>query len=319
MMRQVRTAIAAALVAAVLLLGGCGASSAGDTASAWAGGNKTAASAPSAAPMKPMENGWYEDAVAEDAAEAPSLVQSASGSEQAAKRIYQARLELETTEFDKAQQEILALTEELGGYLESSSVGEYGSGYRRGDFTVRIPAEQFQFFLKQAGQLCHVTWQSSSCQDVSEYYYDTAGRLETQRTKLSRLQELLSRAENMEDIITLENAISDTEMNIEYLSGELQHYDALVDYSTVSFSLQEVYRFTETEETATGFGQRMGSALASGWHNFTAQLEELIVAVAYNWVWLAVLVVIAGVALRRISRRRREKAKKTAAQEGDKP
>ena len=48
--------------------------------------------------------------------------------------------------------------------------------------------------------------------------------------KLERLQKLLAQAENMEDIITIESAISETEWNIEDLSGTLRHYDALVDF-----------------------------------------------------------------------------------------
>ena len=49
-------------------------------------------------------------------------------------------------------------------------------------------------------------------------YYDNEARLTTQRTKLERLQELLSKAEAMEDIITIESAISETELQIEYLT-----------------------------------------------------------------------------------------------------
>lgn len=69
------------------------------------------------------------------------------------------------------------------------------------------------------GTLCHVTWQDDSAENISEQYYDTQSRLETAQIKLARLQELLKKAENMEDIITIESAISETEYEIERLSG----------------------------------------------------------------------------------------------------
>ena len=57
----------------------------------------------------------------------------------------------------------------------------------------------------------------------------------------------------MEDIITIESAISETEYQIESLSGTLRHYDALVDYATIHISLQEVYRLSNVEEPAESF------------------------------------------------------------------
>ena len=123
---------------------------------------------------------------------------------------------------------------------------------------------------------------SSAARWVSEAYYDTESRLVTQRTKLERLQELLAKAENMEDIITLESAIADTELNIEYLTGTLRKYDALVDYATVEITLEEVYVLSEQEQPVTGFWPRLAQAFALGF--------------ARNWVgsliWLAVIAAV---------------------------
>ncbi|MBU5628103.1 DUF4349 domain-containing protein [Oscillibacter sp. MSJ-2] len=221
-----------------------------------------------------------------------------------AKRIYTAQVQMETTEFDSAASSIAELVEELGGWFESSSVSSYGSGYRYGNYTVRVPADQYTPFLSQVGTLCHVTYQSQGTEDVTEVYYDTSGRLKTQQVKLERLQELLRRAETMEDIITVESAISETEAQIEALSGELQRYDHLVDYSTVYLSLDEVYRLSNVEEPVSTLSGRLGAAFSSGWKDFTGFLESLVVALAYGWVWVVVLIAVAAVVLRRLRLRR---------------
>ena len=147
------------------------------------------------------------------------------------KIIYTGDINLETTAFDETVKALAALAEVKGGYLESSTVGGGSRGYRWADYTVRVPSAQFQGFLDQAGELAHVTWRNTNLENITETYYDTAGRLKTQQIKLERLQKLLSQAENMEDIITIESAISETEWNIEDLSGTLRHYDALVDFA----------------------------------------------------------------------------------------
>lgn len=110
----------------------------------------------------------------------------------------------------------------------------------------------------------------------------------------------------MEDIITIESAISETEWNIEDLSGTLRHYDALVDFATINVHVSEVYKYSDTEELPENFGDRLSSALSRGWHSFVNGMEDFAVALAYSWMWLilwAVIIVTAVVILRKIRRR----------------
>lgn len=224
-----------------------------------------------------------------------------------AKLIYTASLEMETTDFAQADKDLTALVDQMGGYFQDSSVNNYGSGYRSGSYTVRVPVAKFKPFCDQMGRLCHVTNKTSSAENVSEAYYDTESRLTTQKTKLQRLQALLAKAEKMEDIITLESAISETELTIEQLSGTLRQYDALVDFATVYLTMTEVYKLSNTEEPATGFAQRMGTALASGWKNFVSGLEGLLVGLAYGWPWVLVLAVVVLVVVRVLVVRKRRR------------
>lgn len=296
------------LLALLGLLSGCGGG--GDTAAA-----DTATSADTADNGTAASGGsygaWAETEVAEDSGQAED---GASDRLENAKMIYTARMEVETTAFDTAAADLRTLVEILGGYFEQAAVHNYGSGYRSGDYTVRVPADQFQPFLDRVGTLCHVTYQEQTSENISEAYYDAESRLATQRTKLERLQNLLAQAENMEDIITIESAISDTELEIERLTGTLRQYDALVDYATVHLSLQEVYQLSNVEEPATSFASRMGAAFASGWRGFVGALESLAVALAYGWVWL-LLLAAAGTAAGRILWKRRRRERQAASKE----
>ena len=279
------------------------------------GGSAKSSDAAAAAPqMMDMSAEGVEEEAAEDygyagsAAEAPA----AAHQEEGAKIIYTADMELETTDFDGAVEALARLTEECGGYYESSRQSNGGS-YRSASYTVRVPAEQYRPFLTQAGALCHLLELYEYTEDVSEVYYDTAGRLETQQTKLARLQELLRRAESMEDIIALESAIAETEEQIDRLSGELRHYDAQVDYSTVNIYLEEVYRLSNVEEPAQGFGSRLAAALKSGLNGFVSGMESLAIALAYGWLWLALLAAAAVIVVLLVRRARKRRAAARAA------
>lgn len=210
-----------------------------------------------------------------------------------AKKIYRATLELQTLEFEKANEDIDRLIEEVGGWVEQKDVSTYSSSYRSAYYTVRVPAAKFESFCAGVGELCHVTYSTSSAEDISESYYDTKARLETAQIKLARLQELLKDADNMADIITIESAISDTEYQIDALSGTLRSYDSLVDYATVCFNLNEVYRLSNTEDAPKSFGEKLSNAFSEGIEDAGELLEDIAIWLAYNWllviIWLAVI------------------------------
>lgn len=231
------------------------------------------------------------------------------------KMIYNGYMEMQTQDFDAAASGIEALVRELGGYFQQSSVSNRGSSsYRYGSYTIRIPAAQFEAFFQRAGQLCHVTYTNTTADDVSESYYDTEARLETARIKLERLQQLLAKATSMEDIITIESAISETEWDIENLSGTLRHYDALVDYATVNVELSEVYQLSGQDKAVTTFGGRLGQSFVNGLRAVGSALEDFAVWLAYSWVWLAVIAAVIVIVIRIV--RRRGGGKKKLLQKG---
>ena len=227
--------------------------------------------------------------------------------ERGVKMVYTASIELQTLEFDQAAQDIAALVESMGGYFEQKNFSNYSSGYRHASYTVRVPAEKFTDFCAQVGTLCHVIWQTDTAENISEQYYDTQSRLETAQIKLERLQELLKKAESMEDIITIESAISETEYEIESLSGTMRHYDALVDYAAVTLELSEVYRLSGTEDAPRSFGEKLGNAFTDGLAATGQALEDFAVWLAYSWLDILIFAAVVFAAVKLITRLRRGK------------
>ena len=248
-----------------------------------------------------QEDGWSETApIADDAGQVRTNE----------KRIYTGTIEAETKDFDAAHQAVSQVVAELGGYFERQSVSQPG-GYRYGDYVIRVEAENFAAFFDRVGSSCHVTYTTRSEEDVTDTYYDVSARLETAQTKLDRLQALLAQADTMEDIITIESAISETELTVEQLTGSLRGLEGRIQYATITMTLREVYQFSGEDAPVTTFGGRMGQAFTGGLRSVGRTLENLAVFLAYNWVWLLLLAgaAVAGVAVFR-RRKRREKGGK---------
>lgn len=281
----------------VLSMAACGASSKyADSATSESYSYDSNGTADYEMPMEGELQSWDYDGVS-------GVAQTAA--QNGAKKIYRATLALQTLEFEKADESIAGLVEQYGGYFEEKNVATYSSNYRHADYTVRVPAEKFESFCTQVGELCHVTYTTSSAEDISQTYYDTKARLETAQIKLERLQELLKKADNMADIITIESAISETEYEIDSLSGTLRSYDSLVDYATVYLKLEEVYRLSNTVDAPKSFGERLGNAFADGIKEAGELIESIVIWLAFNWLTLVIWVLIIVIVIRLVRRVRK--------------
>ena len=219
-------------MAAVLLLAGCGGGTAGGAAA-----DMPASGAPQST-AGGTENGYWDmgtgggESYYPEEPGAPMESDNQGGSiyqNPRAKLIRRAELSIQTEQFDESAEALKKLTADCGGYFENANL--YGgsrrdvNASRRGEYTVRVPAEKYDLFLSGAGELGYVTNKNESSEDIGERYYDTEARLKTQRTKQERLLALLEKAETMEDIIALESALSDVEYQIEQYSSELNRYE----------------------------------------------------------------------------------------------
>ena len=280
---------------------------------ACSGGNSaTMAAAPSAAAEYKGEMDRPEEPAADMALSTTLRAAGAAAGVYAdAKLIQRADYEVQTTDYPTAETALEALVERCGGYFEyqeTSGGGYYESAARRwGSFTIRVPKEQYDTFTGSVGGVGHVVSQSGSAEDVGQTYYDIELRLQTQRTKQERLLALLEKAATMEDIISLENALSETEYQIEQYTSDLKRYDSLIDFATIELRLTEVARISDEPGEVAPLGTRVASAFGEGLHSFGDGLGNLAVWLAYHAVGVAALLAVlmgAGLAVRRRLRKR---------------
>lgn len=305
----------AVCLAAVLLLAGCGGGSSNGS-----GANQGTASAGGEGGdswAEDMNEGWNMPA----SSEAPSAPSEGYGGGEMdsiyqnpdAKLIRRAEIEIQTEQFDESRKTLNQLVSSCGGYFENAS--DYGGSRRDayasrwGEYVIRIPAEKYSQFFNSAGDLGYITSSTESSDDVGETYYDTEARLKTQRTKQERLLALLEKAETMEDIISLESALSDVEYQIEMYSSDLRRYDALISFSTFRVNLYEVGRVTEEVGETASLSQRMAAGVQASFRNFGQGCQNLLIWVSYN-LFLTVILIAVAVAVVIVGKRELKKLKK---------
>lgn len=286
-----RTGAIALLLAAALLaaaLAGCGAGGAAAMSTAAAGEYNYDAAAPAASPEG--AGSWGE--VGDDA-----LTDSAAQllADPNRKIIYNAYLVIESTGYEETRSALLAAAAAAGGYVESSS--QYGSaeeGNRRVDLTLRIPSQNYSSFLAAAEDAGSLLQKDESTQDITREYVDVQARLDSLKNQERRLQELAAQAESLEDLLAIEQRLSDVQYQIESYTAQQRIYDDQVDYSTVTVNLSEVRVYTPTKR---GFGSRIVSAFQNSWSDFGEGVQDFAVGLVYALPSLLVLAAIAAVVL----------------------
>ena len=119
----------------------------------------------------------------------------------------------------------------------------------------------------------------------------------------------------MEDIIALENALAETEYEIDSLTGQKRAYDSLVDFSTITLRLREVQSLSAVSEGA-GFGSQLKRAAASGLGGFGSFLRGVLLFAVTIWPLLLVAAIVLAVMF---YLRRRKRSKAGGDSKNDKP
>ena len=208
------------------------------------------------------------------------------------KEIKTAKLSIETKDFENDIEKIQALCEKNGGYIENSSVS--GGGQKaanlRANYTFRIPQSNLNPFLKEMKDGFTIAYQSMGTEDISYAYYDTEARLESLRIQQKRLNELLEEAKGLEDIILLNQQLSNVEYQIESLTGTIKRWDDQVEYATVFVDITSLSDL-ELGQNETGFGTR----IRNGWDSSLRLMKNIGEGIIILFVFLLPYLLVAGV------------------------
>ena len=281
--------VSTALLAAVLLAG-CGSISSKD-------GGYYATESPSA-------EGAYDTAAgAANSSIVPEELPD-STDETAQKIIYNADINMESTDFDAARDTLLAAVDDCGAWMEYSSLsGDAKDHDRYAYYTVRVPVENYRTFLAAVGEAGSVLDLSETAENITSSYIDVQARLSALEAQRERLNALADQAETTADLLEIESSLSDVQYQIESWQSQLDWYSNQVSCCTVYITLNEVETLTPT---STSFGAKLLAALRNGWTGFVSGAQAA--AVFLVGAWPAILIgAVCGVIYYRVRHPRKKK------------
>lgn len=172
-----------------------------------------------------------------------------SSAQQNEKIIKTVELYAETKEYTAYISAIKSEVSALGGYVETSSTDlGGGSKYNRSaELVVRIPADKLDQFLTKAGEGGNITSITENQQNVTLEYVDMESRISAFKTERETLTKLLEEAASLENVLAIQERLSEVNYEIENYTAQLRVLENRVSYSTVTMRIREVERVTEEE------------------------------------------------------------------------
>lgn len=250
----------------------------------------------------------YPDLDYEESAEFGSSSDSGSNLSSDRKLIRKITVKAETEDMDDLLTQVYARVTELDGYVESRNIQNSSSRYAT--LVIRIPAENLDAFVEHISGKSNILSMVETSEDVTLEYVDTESQLKVLRAEEERLLTFLEQAETVSEMLEIEKRLTEVRTEIESLTSQLNTYDNLVSYGTVTLRIDEVEAYTEPEEEEPGLLTRMGTGFLNGLKALGAVMEVLLVVLSTILPFLLVpaIVVVAVILIVRRIRRKKKKA-----------
>lgn len=219
-------------------------------------------------------------------------------------------LNAETEDLDALLATVDSRITELSGYVENREVyngSNYASRrYRTASLTIRIPADKLDEFVGQVTENSNIVSQNETTENITLSYADTESRQKALEVEQTRLLELLAKAESMEDILKIEERLTQVRTELEEVTSRLRVYDNMVDYGTIYLEINEVREYTVVEEPETVW-ERIGTGFMESLEilgNFFVELFVFLI-VALPFLVPIGLVITALILLRKRAKRKK--------------
>jgi hypothetical protein len=174
------------------------------------------------------------------------------------KIIRSGEMEFEIDAFESSVATLTKIAVEEQGYVATVNSEKLQNGKVRGSVVLRVPPERLDTLLLKLRALGDLKSQRIGSEDVTKHYTDLESRLRAARTMEERLLKIIKEGKGeIKDLLQAEKELGDWRTRIESMVGEINYYNNLISYSTLTLTLCEreikaPFALVETERVEMG-------------------------------------------------------------------
>ena len=181
--------------------------------------------------------------------------------------------------FDSKLAQVRNLVELQGGYIAGTDAQANPTGQvqdsqiRTGIINFMVPAAHFDGTIDELAKVGKVQSEHITGTDVGAQYVDLRARLANAEAQRNAMLALLTKAQNINDIIAVQNQIGQITAQIEQLKGQIKYLDDNTSYSNVSVTLTEA---GAPAQAASSDNWGFATALSAAAHNFVTTIDYFV-------------------------------------------
>ncbi|MBI2453136.1 DUF4349 domain-containing protein [Candidatus Peregrinibacteria bacterium] len=138
----------------------------------------------------------------------------------------------------KSEESLKTLVTSSEGLIISSTINELKEGDLLASITLKVPVQAFDAILSEIRNLgIKIVSESFSGEDVTEEYQDLDAELKNREALENQFLEVLKKAENISDIIAVQQQLSYVRSEIDRLKGRIQYLERNVEMASIRVTL----------------------------------------------------------------------------------
>ncbi|MBD8870529.1 DUF4349 domain-containing protein [Nocardioides donggukensis] len=199
-------------------------------------------------------------------------------------------IELTSPKVSDARFEVLAVLDRHRGEIadEETSTDDDGD-MRRARLVVRVPSAAFDQAMADLAEVAELESSSRSSEDVTTQVIDNAVRIRAQSRSLERIEALLARAEDLQEIVAIESQLTRRQADLDSLKSQQAYLKDQTSMSTISVHLASTPQQAGTPEPdESGFLP----GLRDGWGALTTLGTGLATTLGLLLPFLVVLLLV---------------------------
>jgi hypothetical protein len=204
-----------------------------------------------------------------------------------------AQLTMIVKDFDASQKRLESILKRHGGYVGDMTTSAPEGADHKLTAALRVPSDRLDAAISEVKEIGRVESESQSGEDVTSQYVDLQARLTNARNTEQRLTELLRRQTGkLDEVVTVEEKISDVREQIERMEAEQKNLGRRVNFGTLNVSFSEE-RKSQLQVVPPSVGTQFHNAAVEGYSSVVDGIVSFLVFLM-SWgpsllLWTAIL------------------------------
>jgi len=215
--------------------------------------------------------------------------------------IHNATEAMQADDVDAALDRVASVVRAAGGDLLSADAQLADANARHIHASFEVPPDQFDAVLHKLGGIGKITSNQITTQDVTGQVVDLDARLAAARTSADRLRTLLAKTATVNDLLQVEQQLSQRESDVESLAAQDNAIHAQVAHATITLDIAPTPKPAPPPPRPHHSHPGFGNGLSTGVDAFVGSSRVALTAFGFLLPFLgtALIVGIPALALRR--------------------